>query len=583
MKRCPQCGREYDTSMMFCLDDGTELLYGPRSEPGAIATGFPPHDDEPQTAILSEPGAVATGFPSIDNTATGAQVFTTDKTAILPTIHPHTASTKNSLIAGAIGIVLITALGIGSYWLYGRGASSQIESIAVMPFENRSGNADAEYLSDGLTDSLIFRFSQLPNLKVSPASSVMRYRGKAEDPAQIAAALGVDAVLSGRLLQLGDNLTISVELIDARTNELLWKEQYERKMADLLATQREIAATLTQKLRLNLRPDEKGIAKKYTGDNEAYKLYLKGRYHWARRSSEDLVKAIDSFEQAVRIDPNFALAYVGIAEAYNSMGKNPSAAPKDSIPKAKAAALRAIEMDPSLAEAHSALADALALYDWDWAGSEREFKKAIELDPDISYIRTAYSGTYLTAVGKADEAVLESERAVELEPLSLIANAVLVGVYVNAGQNEKGLIQAKKTYELDPTFALSKFWLGLAYIANGKYDDSLAVTEGADATSIGDLERSVRALAFARAGRRKEAEAVIAGIREAGRSRYVRSYYFAWIYTALGDKDKALAELEKSFEDRDCYLGRATVDPFLDPLRDDPRFKDLLKRMGLPE
>jgi len=581
MKRCPECRRDYhDDTLLYCLEDGVALVQGSvpaLSEPGAIATRFLSSDDGPQTAILHDTAGQS-------EAATQAQVFTTDQTAVLPSGITHVPKAFNRrLLLAPIALAVTVLAGFFGYRYFSTPGTGPINSIAVLPFENRSGDPNAEYLSDGLTDSLIFRFAQLPNLKVSPTSSVMRYKGKSDDLPTVAKELGVDAVLSGRLMQLGDNLTISVELVDARTLQLVWKEQYERKMADLLATQREIAATLTQKIQLRLAGDEHGITKKYTDSNEAYQLYLKGRFHWARRSSEDLRKAIDSFEQAVEIDPNFALAYVGIAEAYNSMGKNPSAAPKESIPKAKKAALRAIEMDPSLAEAHSALGDALALYDWDWEGSEREFKKAIEIDPNVSYIRTAYSGTYLTAVGKADEAVRESKRAVELEPLSLIANAVLVGVYVNAGRNEEGLEQAKKTYELDPNFALAKFWLGLAYVANGKYDDALAVTDTSDTTSIGDLTKSVRSLAFAKAGRRKESEALIAEIREAGKSRYVRSYLFAWIYAALGDKEKAFAELERSFEDRDCYLGRATVDPFLDPLRDDPRFAGLLKRMGLPE
>jgi TolB-like protein len=564
MKRCPECRRDYhDDTLSFCLNDGAELVYG-----------LSP--DEPQTALLHETAPAS-------EASTRAQIHTTEKTAVLPGANAPLSKAgtfDKRVLMVPLSVALIALVAYIGYRYFSTRDSGTISSIAVLPFENRSGSADADYLSDGLTDSLIFRFSQLPDLKVSPTSSVMRYKGSNKEVSVIARELSVDGVLSGRLTQLGDNLSISVQLIDARTEKLVWAEQYDRKLADLLATHREIATTLTQKMRLGLKGDERGITKKYTNSNEAYQLYLKGRYHWARRGTEDLRKAIDSFEQAVVIDPTFALAYVGIAEAYNSIGKNPSAAPKDSVPKAKAAALRAIEMDDSLAEAHSALGDSLALYDWDWAGSEREFKKAIELDPNISYIRTAYAGTYLTGVGKADEAVSEMERAVELEPLSLIANAVLVGVYINAGQNEKGLIQAKKAYELDPTFPLAKFWLALAYIANGKYNDALWITE-TDATSIGDLARAVRALAFARAGRRKEAEAVVTELREASKTRYVRTYYFTWIYAALGENDKAFAELEKSFEDRDCYLGRATVDPFLDPLRSDPRFDDLMKRMKL--
>jgi TolB-like protein/Flp pilus assembly protein TadD len=483
--------------------------------------------------------------------------------------------------------VLVAVIIVGGYIAYGYLKPSsrigQVNSIAVLPFENRSGNTDADYLSDGLTDSLIFRFSQLPNLKVSPTSSVMRYKGKAMEVVQIAKDLDVDAVLSGRLMQLGDNLDISVQLIDARSGKLIWAEQYDRKMVDLLATQREIATTLTQKMQLRLAGDERGIAKKYTSSSEAYNLYLKGRFQWSRRGKDDLLKAIESYKRAIDLDPNFALAYAATAEAYNSMGKNPEAPPKDCIPSAKAAASRALEIDPALAEAHSALADSLAIYDWDWTGSERHFKKAFELDPNISYVHLVYAASYLVAVGKKDEAVKESERALELEPLSLINNSVAVSAYLNVRQYDKGLAQARKAFELDPTFPLARHWLGIALVVNEKYDEAIAVSLQAPSDSPAQwMSTVVLSLAYARTGKRAEAKRGLANLKQLAKTRYVRSYYLASIYAALGDNDDAFVELEKSFEERDCYLGRAALDPFMDPLRDDPRFKNLMKRMGLP-
>jgi len=471
----------------------------------------------------------------------------------------------------------------GYRYLQARAASEKIDSIAVLPFENRSGSTDADYLSDGLTDSLIFRFSQLPNLKVSPTSSVMRYKGSMTDVADIAKALDVNAVLSGRLMQVGDNLSISVQLIDANSKKLLWAEQYDRKMADLLSTQREIATAITQKLQLRLSGEERGIAKKYTNSNEAYQLYLKGRFHWAKRKKDDLVIAIDSFKKAIELDPNFALAYVGIAEAYNSMGKNPDVPPKEAIPLAKAAAAKALELDPLLAEAHSAMGDSLAIGDWNWAESEREFKRAIELDPNISYIHVAYSGSYLTAVARTDDAVAETQRALDLEPLALITNSVHVTSYINARQYDKALVQARRAYELDPDFPLARHWLGLALAANGKYEEAIALGKEVQPQSPSwVIGLFVTAYAHAKAGRRAEAEQTIAAMREAAKTRYVRPYYIACVYAALGDKDKAFAELERSFAEKDCYLPRANVDPAMDPLREDPRFKDLLKRMNLP-
>jgi TolB-like protein/lipoprotein NlpI len=553
---------------MFCLDDGAELLYGPAPE-------------EPATAILNTGGS-----PS--EAATRAQVRTTaearpaDKTTTPRSSVSLPRATKPLSIALAAGIVVLGIFFAYRYLGSVGSTAGQINSIAVLPFENRSGNAETDYLSDGLTDSLVFRFSQLPNIKVSPTSSVIQYKGKPIDVAQIAKDLGVDAVLSGRVLQLGDNLTISVELVDARTKSLVWKEQYDRKMADLLATQREIATTLTQKMQLKLAGDERGITKKYTSSNEAYQLYMKGRYHWSRRTKDDLLKAIDNYKEAIALDPNFALAYAATAEVYNSMGKNPDAPPKDCIPLAKQAATHALEIDPMLPQAHSALADSLALYDWDWVESERHFKKALELDPNISYTYVAYGGSYLSPIGKPDDAVEAMERAVSLEPLSMIDNCLLTTAYINDRKYDKALTQGRSTYDLDPTFPFAAHWLGFALIVNGKYDEAIALGQRVSPDSpFAWLSKVVGGVAFAKQGKRAEAEEQIRLLRELSKTRYIRPYYLASIYATLGDKDKAFAELERSFTERDCYLGRLTVDPFMDPLRDDPRFKELRKRMGL--
>jgi TolB-like protein/Tfp pilus assembly protein PilF len=484
-----------------------------------------------------------------------------------------------AVIAIAV-IAIVTASLVNRYRSKATGAA--IQSIAVMPFINGSGDSQVEYLSDGLTDSLIFRFSQLPNLKVSPTSSVMRFKNTAKDVAEVARELDVDAVLSGRLMKAGDDLSISVQLIDTRTRKLIWAEQYDRKMADLLATQREIATTLTQKMQLRLEGNERGIAKKYTTSNDAYQLYLKGRYHWSRRTKEDILKAIDNYKKAIDLDPAFALAYAATAEAYNSMGKNPDAPPKDCIPLAKQAATRALEIDPMLPQAHSALADSLALYDWDWAESERHFKKALELDPNISYTYVAYGASYLDPVGKADEAVAALERAVALEPLAMIDNCILTTTYIYARKYDKALAQGRSTYDLDPTFPFAPHWLGFALIVNGKYDEAIALGRRVSPDApFGWMSAVVLAQAFANQGKKAEAEQQISLLRELSKTRYVRPYYLASIYAALGEKDKAFAELEKSFAERDCYLGRISVDPFMDPLRDDPRFKGLTQRMNL--
>lgn len=559
MKRCPQCARDYnDDSLSFCLDDGAELLFGPGRDEAATAMFVVPPTDELPTRILDTAADPVVSEPPV----------------------PKQSFDKRLLLA-PVALALIVIVGFAGYRYLNEAHAEKLDSIAVLPFENRSGSTDADYLSDGLTDSLIFRFSQLPNLKVSPTSSVMRYKA-ATDIGQVARELDVDAVLTGKLVQLGDNLTINVQLIDGRTNKIIWVEQYDRKMSDLLSTQREIATTLTQKMQLNLAGDEKGITKKYTSSSEAYQLYLKGRYHWSRRTRDDLLKAIENYKQAIAIDPNFALAYAATAEVYNSMGKNPDVAPKDCIPLAKAAATRALEIDPGLPQAHSALADSLALYDWDWVGSERHFTQALELDPNISYTYVAYGGSYLEPAGKTDEAVAQLERAVSLEPSAMINNCILTTTYIYARQYEKALAQGRSTYDLDPTFPFAPQWLGFALIANGKYDEAISrAQQVAPDSPFGWLAAVVIGQAYAKQGKRIEAEQQISRLREVAKTRYVRPYFLALIYAALGEKDKAFAELERSYEEHDCYLGRITVDPFLDPLRDDPRLKDLMKRMGL--
>ena len=523
---------------------------------------------EAQTMILNQATAAA---PEELATAAGSAQPTT----------PNKTKVQTWWLFGLLGLIVLVGGFFGSK--YFAPTSKQINSIAVLPFENKSSDADTDYLSDGLAESLIYRLSQLPDLKVSPTSSVFRYKGKATDLQTVAKELGVDSVMTGRFTQRGDNLTISVNLVDTRNGKSLWGEQYERKMSELLATQREIAAEITNNLKMKLSGEsEQKMAKKYTDNNEAYQLYLQGRFHFAKRTKDDIRKGIDYFQQAIKLDPNYALAYATIADSYNSMGKNADLPPKEVLPQAKAAAARALEIDPTLAEAHGALADSLALYDWNWAESEREYGKAFQLDPNVSYIHLTHGVSYFTPLGKRDEAVAELKRAVELEPLSLITNAIFGLSYLYAGQNDKALEQGKKTYDLDPDFRFGRQYLGNTYIVLGRYDDAIALAEeGLETFPLSQEYLAIAGLAHAKSGRRREAEQYLDRLGELAKTRYVRTSYVASIYVALGEKDKAFAELEKSFEDKDYFLPRIKLDPFMDPLRADPRFNDLLKRMGL--
>src|SRR5262245_20097647 len=389
MKRCPTCNRvETDDALAFCRVDGAPLLsdsgsisseagtahLGPRTDPSELHTSLLQHRTEPDIRRATGP---TTALPVAKDATEGLRGITRSKLPIM----------------AGIGI-LVTAIVIGGYSIrakFNASSNKSIESVAVLPFENKSGNADSEYLSDGLAESLIYRLSQLPNLKVSPTSSVMRYKGKEVDPQKIAVELAVDAIMSGSLVQRGDNFTISVELIDARTNKLLWGEQFERKMSELLTTQREIATAISQKLQLKLSGDQsKGLTKRYTNDNEAYQLYLKGRFYWNRRTAETLQKATEQFKAAADKDPSFALAYAGLADCYAVLSTYSGKRAADTLPLARSNALKAIELDGSLAEPHATLIIVNHLQ-WKMAEAEAEATRAIELNPNYATAHHWYS------------------------------------------------------------------------------------------------------------------------------------------------------------------------------------------------
>ena len=558
MKRCPQCEKTYtDETLNFCLEDGEWLV----------------QSDDAATAILPE-------------MRTQAQAFSTDETAVLPTgtvtSPPQSAprSFDKRLLLAPVALAAIVLAGFVGYRYFTNSSRAEIKSIAVLPFDNRSDDPDTDYLSDGLAESLVFRLTQLPGLKVSPLSSVIRYKGKDTDVATIARELGVDAVMSGRLVKRGDNITISVGLVDARSNNMLWGEQYQRKMAELLATQREIAGAIVEKLQLKLAGDEaKGITKKYTNNNEAYQLWMKGRFYFAKRTKEDLYKSIEVFEEAVKLDPNFALAYVGIAESYTVIPSFPYASPAECVPKAKAAVQKALELDPDLPEAHTVGAMIAATYEWDWAKAEAGFKRALELDPNLSITHYRYAWTFLSPMGRHDEAIAEMKIAMEKEPLYLIQGANFAGVLMYARHFDEAVAQAKKTYDLDPNFGAGKSWLCHTYSIKGMYAESMAIAEKSLDSDMPFL--SDAGYVYAKTGQREKALAIIERWKEGEKKKYVMNYWVAITYAALGDKDGAFAELEKAYQNRDWFLQRLKVDPYMDPLRDDPRFDEMVKRIGL--
>ncbi len=489
---------------------------------------------------------------------------------------------QHKLAAVAALLVLIAgAVGLGLY-LHARNTGVAIESIAVLPFDNQNHDPEAEYLSDGLTDSIINSLTQLPNLKVIARSSVFRYKGKQTDPIAVANELGVRAVLTGRIMQRGDRLTIGVELIDARDNKQLWGEQYERPLSDLLSVQHEIAKEITSNLRLKLSGAEQERAtKQYTEKPEAYQLYLKGRLYWNKRTGEAIKKSIEYFDQAIEKDPGYALAYVGLADCY-VVPANPQP-PSEKMPKARAAAMRALELDETLAEAHTALARVLAVYDWDWAGAEKEFKRAIELNPRYAGAHQWYGG-YLEMMGRPAESLKERKQALELDPLSLTINFELALAFYYARDYDQAIQQFQKTLELDANFPLVHAHLPAAFEQKGMYAEAIAgFQKGITLRGGTEWSFSMSGLGhvYGVSGKKAEARAVLDELKQRSRQEYVPADSIALVYEGLGEKDQAFTWLEKAYEEHAFKMAWLKVDPQWDSLRSDPRFADLVRRMGL--
>jgi TolB-like protein/Flp pilus assembly protein TadD len=482
----------------------------------------------------------------------------------------------------ALAAVLALGIAVAGYFYFARNRTSAIESIAVLPFENRSGSSDTDYLSDGLADSLIYRLSQLPNLKVSPTSSVMKYKGQSTDVGGIAKELQVDAVMSGRLVQRGDDLSISVQLIDARSNKLIWAEQYERKMSDLLATQREIAASIAQKLQLKLSgADSKGITKHYTESSEAYQFYLKGRFYWNKRTGENLKKAMEQFQQAADKDPNYALAYVGLADCYSLLEDYAGTPASETVPKAKAFAQRALQLDGSLSEAHTSLAESYILL-WQWEEAEEEFKRAITLNPNYPTAHQWYGGDLLRDMGRFDESLAELKRAHELDPLSIVIGQNLAGAYLIQGDLNSSVDQSKRVIDLEPNYPRGHEWLGLAYLKQGRYSEAIVEFQKAVELSGGDRRILGRlGYGYAISGKRAEALVVLKELEGKYAKHEAIGLDLATVYAGLGDKDQAFAWLEKDFQARSGQLPRIRWESPFESLRSDPRYADLLRRMGL--
>ncbi|MCA1626204.1 MAG: protein kinase [Acidobacteria bacterium] len=495
------------------------------------------------------------------NAATGNAAHTTSSAEYIATeIKQH----KRGFVVG-LAILLLAAIGLG-YWFFANRSAAQIESIAVMPFVNESGNVDVEYLSDGMTETLINSLSQLPKLSVKARSSVFHYKGKTVTTQTVASELTVQAILNGRVVQRGDNLLLSLELVDARTGNQIWGEQYNRKLTDIAALQSEIVRDVSQKLRTRLSgADEQKLSKNFTVNPEAYQLYLKGRYHWNKRTGADIRKSVDYFQQAVDKDPNYALAYAGLAQAYILIPNYARESPKEPYEKARAAAMKALEMDETLADAHTALASIKADYDWNFPEAEKEFRRAIELNPNDATTRQWHSGNLLV-LGRNDEAIAEMKKN---------------------RQYDQAIEQLQKTVEMDRNFPRAHLYLELTYEEKEMFEEAISEFEKHSVLQAISPEEAAKEATELREGYKKSGangywrkQIEIAEKRRASHSESSLPLSVeASFYAQLRENDRAFALLEKAYEQREAEL-IYLKSPIYDSLRSDPRFQDLLRRVG---
>jgi serine/threonine protein kinase/Tfp pilus assembly protein PilF len=458
------------------------------------------------------------------------------------------------------------------------------DSIAVLPLANATSDPNADYLSEGITDGLINSLSQLPSLIVKSERSVSRYKGRDIDPQLVGRELGVRAVLVGKLVQHGDSLSINVELIDARDDNHIWGDQYTRKLSDIAGLQETISKDIAEKVRPELSGEQKTrLATPQTQNAEAYELYLKGRFYWKKRTEEGLKKGLAYFEQARQKDHNYALAYAGLADSYNMLGWWEFVSPQEAAPKAKQAALKALELDPLLPEAHASLAVVRADYDWDWTGAEEEIKEALRLNPSYDTTYRWY-GNFLRAMGRHEEAIAAARRAQELDPTSLLNSSNLGVELYRARRYDEAADQLRKTREMDDNYYPTHRWLALVYIE--KSMNKQAIQEAQKAAVLSNNSTSaltVLAIAYAASGNTKEATKILRSLEAASKSQYISSFEVAAIFVSLSETDQAFKSLQKACDQRDYGLSFLAVDSRFDKLHSDPRYADLLRRMALPQ
>jgi TolB-like protein/Tfp pilus assembly protein PilF len=486
-------------------------------------------------------------------------------------------------LAATVVVVLVLAVGIyARNRLRDRSALAHVRSIAVLPLANLSQDPGQDYLADGLTEALTTDLGKLSALRIISRTSTMRYKGTKKSLAEIARELRVDAGLEGAVLRSGDRVRVTAQLIEAPTDRHLWAETYDRELRDVLALQAEVARAIAVQIRLKLSRSP-GLRRASNADPEVYELYLKGRYSRDQGSEEGLKLAFAYFQQALEKEPQYAPAYAGLADSYAMLPFYTDTRPSEAFPKAKAAATKALQIDETLAEAHASMAYVETYYDWDWAGAEKEFKHALELNPNYAAAHHAYS-RFLASVGRLEEARAELKRAQDLDPLSLLVQANEGVISYFARQYDEAIRQLNKTLELDPKFPVPYWGLGMCYEQKKMLSEAIVQFQrvielsGRGTNTISSLGHT-----YCLPGRNSEAQKILLELKDRSKKRYVSGYQIALVYLGLGQNDQAIKQLEHAFQERSTLLSYLKMDPRFGPLRSDPRFQDLIRRMGLPQ
>jgi eukaryotic-like serine/threonine-protein kinase len=507
-------------------------------------------------------------------------------TAQLRRCSAQASGVQRSRVALAAAAILI--LGAAAFFAFHSLHTHQVpapaeKSIAVLPFENANNEPNTEYLSEGISEALINSLSELQQLRVIARPTAFRYKRKDVDPRQVGRELGVTAVLTGKVRQMQDALNVQVDLVDAVTGAEIWGAGYDRKITDLVAVKQAIAQEVTANLKLKLSSEEqRRLVKRDSTNAEAYQFYLRGRYFWNKRTSDGIKQAIEHFQQSIERDPNFALGYVGLADSYLGLTFYNFAAPHEAMPKAKESAIKALELDDTLAEAHTSLAHVLTNYDWNWPAAEKEFKRGIELKPDYATAHQWYAIHYLTATGRLREALQEMKKALELEPASLVMNTFMGATLYYAGRSDEAIDQCRRTIEMDPNFAVAHWHLGLAYEQKQLLEAATEEFKKAISLSGGSpLMKAALGRAYAESQKKNEANEMLSELNELASQQYASAYEIATIYVALGNNEQAFQLLETAYAEHSFHLVNLNVSPQFKSVRSDPRFQNLAQRLGL--